>query len=59
MQNRWTEDDRMEIGESGLIPVQDGFIEKKTGNFITTEGVIYDAEGELLYDPMTEEDDRD
>lgn len=50
-----SEDDFMEIGDSDLVPAREGFIDKSNGNFITSEGAVYDKDGEYLYNL----DDRD
>lgn len=47
----WPEDDHMEIGERGWIPVGDGFIEKTTGKWIDPD--------DLVYEDDEEEDDTD
>lgn len=47
---KW-EDDHMEYGEAHLIPVEGGYQNSATGEFITEDGFVYDADGELIYDP--------
>lgn len=51
--------DYMELGDSGLIPQDDGwYMEKSTGNMIDPEGRVYDASGEKVYDPSEDDYDR-
>lgn len=46
----------MELGESGLVPLKDGwYLEKTTGNRIDPSGRVYNTIGEIILDP-TEED---
>lgn len=50
------QEDYMEFEGTGLVPVKDGYIDKKTGNFITLEGIVYNEKGELIEDPTEDED---
>jgi hypothetical protein len=43
------EDDFMEFGESGLVPVREGWYDKKNNIFILEDGTIVDEDGELIY----------
>jgi hypothetical protein len=45
MDNDW-----MEIGDTGLIPVQDGFLDTINNQFIDAEGRVWeiDEDGEIL-----------
>ncbi|HJS83541.1 MAG TPA: hypothetical protein VJ742_11980 [Nitrososphaera sp.] len=44
--------DFMELGNSGLIPLPDGwFLDQETGSRVDPEGRIYDKQGELIHDP--------
>lgn len=56
----YEEDDFMEIGETGLIPLKDGwFYNKKTKESIGPNGIIYDEHGEVVYHPFLDEEDYD
>lgn len=47
-------DDFMELGS--LIPRPDGtYLDSNTGNVIDEMGRVYDKEGDLIFDPGTEE----
>jgi len=49
--------DFMEIGSSNLVPIENGWLlNKVTGEKIDPEGVIYDKEGHVVFDPMDEDD---
>jgi len=49
--------DDMEIGDSGFVSRSDGWMENKYNGFIRDpEGRIYDNEGDLVWDPLDEED---
>jgi len=51
------EDDFMEIGESGWIPVGEGlFRNKHNGHVIDEAGIEYDASGKVFYDPNSVEE---
>lgn len=53
------QDDAMEFGETGFQPTSDGWmINKNTGYARDPEGKVYDANGEVVFDP-TEEDEYD
>lgn len=46
------EDDFMEIGETGWVPVGSGvFLNRFTGHTIDECGVEYDKDGNIFYDP--------
>jgi hypothetical protein len=48
----YPEEDFMEIGETGWVPIGEGsYINKYTGNTIDEIGREYDASGSLIYDP--------
>jgi len=52
------EDDFMEIGESGWIPVGEGlFRNKHTGHFMDEIGREFDSSGKLIYDPNEQVED--
>lgn len=45
-------DDYMELGNSGLIPIKDGwFLDSETGNKIDPSGRVFDENHKLIYDP--------
>lgn len=47
----------MELGDSGLIPQEDGtFIDRRTGNIVDQDGRVWNQEGDLIWDPHLEED---
>lgn len=47
--------DFMEYGDSGLIPLPDGwFFDKITKQSIDPSGCVYDENGDLIYDPLEE-----
>lgn len=49
--------DDMEIGDTGFVSREDGWMENKYNGFVRDpEGRIYDSEGELVFDPSDEED---
>lgn len=51
----YNEDDFMEIGDSGWIPVGEGlFKNKKTGHIIDESGVEYDEKGNIVEYPEDE-----
>lgn len=51
------EDDFMEIGESGWIPVGEGlFRNKHNGHVIDEAGIEYDSNGKVVYDPNNLQD---
>lgn len=51
-------DDFMEIGDTGLVPIKDGwFYNKNTRESIDPNGVIYNEDGEVVYDPSLENND--
>ena len=59
-------DDNMEIGDTGFVSRSDGWMENQYNGFVRDpEGRIYDAEGELIFDPedleeeYIDEDDED
>lgn len=46
------ETDHMEIGNTGWIPIAEGwFMNKLNGHSIDDIGREYDAQGKLIYDP--------
>lgn len=48
--------DHMELGESHIIPIEDGwFLNKQTGEKRDPEGRVYDKFGELVHDPFDED----
>lgn len=52
-------DDFMEMGDSGIVPLKDGwFLNKNTGETIDPHGVIYNKEGDVVYDPSDEDANR-
>lgn len=51
----YEEDDYMEIGNSGWIPIKNGcYKNKHNGHIIDEMGKEYDEDGELIYDPEEE-----
>lgn len=51
------DDDFMEIGDSGWVPVAEGFFKNKYNNHIIDEmGREYDENGDLIYDPESDND---
>lgn len=47
----YIEDDHMEIGKTGWIPVGEGkFKNINTGNIIDENGIEYDSEGNIVED---------
>jgi len=49
---KYSDDDHIEFGESGLVPTNDGgFVNVNTGEVIDADGCIYDKDGEVIYDP--------
>ena len=54
------EDDYMEIGESGWVPIGQGcFINKNTGHTIDEIGREFDKNGLIVFDPDAEKKDDD
>lgn len=53
--------DHMELGDTGMIPEEDGWYkDKRNGNRVDPEGRVYDNEGEMIWDPVLDEEyDRD
>jgi hypothetical protein len=54
MDTNWpyNEDDYMEIGETGWVPVGQGtYINKYNGHILDEMGREYDEGGNLIYDP--------
>lgn len=50
-----SENDVMEIGDTGLIPLADGwFKDSMTGFQIDPSGKVYDTSGVLVFDPDDE-----
>lgn len=48
--------DYMEIGDTGLVPLPDGwFLERYTGYTISPDGIVFDKDGEVFYDPFENE----
>ena len=48
----YNEDDSMELGTTGWIPVGEGtFRHKITGHFIDETGIEYDENGKIVFDP--------
>ena len=46
------QDDFIEIGETGWVPVAQGaFLNKVTGHIIDETGIEYDQNGNIVYDP--------
>lgn len=57
-----TDDDFMEIGESGLVPLGQGWIlDTKTGNKKSPDGHIFSKYGEMLFkaETVTEEEEEE
>jgi hypothetical protein len=53
----YLEDDFMEMGNSGWVPVGEGcFINKYTGHTIDELGREHDKSGNIVFDPSNEED---
>lgn len=53
-----SDDDYMEIGNTGKVPVGEGWYEDRWNKTrIDPSGRVYDTEGELIFDPE-EDDDR-
>ncbi len=53
----YNEDDHMELGESGWIPVGEGIYKNKYNDHIIDElGREYDEKGLLIYDPEQEKE---
>jgi hypothetical protein len=53
----YNEEDHMEIGNSGWIPVGEGsFLNKHNGHIIDEMGREYDEKGVLVYDPQDEDE---
>jgi hypothetical protein len=49
----YNEDDHMEIGVTGWIPIGEGFFKNRYNNHIIDEtGREYDEDGILIYDPL-------
>lgn len=55
------ESDFIEFGDSGLIPILDGwFVNKATGDKISPDGRVFNSNGDLIHDPSkVDEDDSD
>ncbi len=52
----YNEDDSMELGTTGWIPVGEGcFKHKVTGHIIDETGVEYDQNGKIVFDPNSPE----
>lgn len=52
-----SDNDFMEIGDSGLVPQKDGwFYNKNTDEMIDPDGRVWDIEGELVHDPKWDEE---
>lgn len=50
-------DDFMELGESGLVPLEDGwFLEVATGNMIAPSGSVYGPDGSIVKEVVPLED---
>lgn len=48
----YNEQDHMEIGDSGWIPVGEGcYLNKHTGHVIDELGREFDDKGKIIYDP--------
>lgn len=48
----YPDDDFMEIGETGWVPVGQGtFLNKFNGHVIDESGIEYDEHGNVVYDP--------
>lgn len=57
MMKKYDDIDYIEYGDSGLIPMPDGwYYDKRNDYTIDPNGVVYDREGNIFYDP-TEEDE--
>ena len=53
----YNEDDHMEIGTSGWVPVGEGlYINKHNNHTLDQEGKEYDEDGMLIYDPTEKND---
>lgn len=51
------EDDYMELGDTGLVPIKDGWLlDERTGNTIDPDGRIYNKLNELVWDPFADEE---
>lgn len=56
----YLEDDFMEIGNTGWVPVGEGsFLNKNTGHTIDELGREYDKTGKLIYDPHLEQNEEE
>jgi len=56
----YNEDDHMEIGNTGWVPVGEGlFLNKHNGHTIDELGREFDQNGILVYDPELEGNDAD
>jgi hypothetical protein len=54
------EDDFMELGDSGLVPISDGWLlNTYTKETIDPEGRVYDKFGEVVFDPNLGEDEHE
>lgn len=56
------DDDFMEMGESGLVALGDGWIlDTKTGNKRSPDGHIFNKDGEMIFkfDPINADEDED
>lgn len=52
------EEDFIEFGESGLIPIQDGwFVNKANGDKIAPDGRVFNSSGDLIHDPSKVDED--
>lgn len=52
--------DFMELGDSGLVPQEDGsFLDTKTGNIVDEDGRVFSPEGEKIYDPDFDVEDHE
>ncbi len=52
-------DDHIELGETGLVPLADGWFKNiHTNETIDPNGCVFDEKGELVFDPNDESDDQ-
>jgi hypothetical protein len=51
----YNEDDYMEIGDGGWVPIGEGkYVNKFTNHTVDEMGREYDEDGNLVYDPETD-----
>lgn len=50
-------DDYIEFGESGLVPLKDGwYLNRGTGEKISPDGQVFSEDGTLIFDPAELDD---